>query len=259
MLGALYKFAGLLGLIFFVGTLSAQSMSDLEASILLGEDTTPEVSIEESETSTEGQFEISKAQLDEDDLERIEEAVAGPEEIPMEQIFVVQRRFILKEGRQEITPFFLGVQPADSFRRQFQWGFSWAYHFSESFGIEGLHAAFMTNYTTGLDTDIKETTGLLTDFGVTPVVVLGSSLLITPFRSKSATRSSVYHFETFLTAGGGAAFSETSTDPIGIFGLGFRAFLNKRSLLKVEFRDYLQFSGASKHRLSLVLGGALLL
>lgn len=237
------------------------SLNSLEESVLLG-DGDDSASYESAQPADQQRFESEESRredLDEDDLEEIEQAIIGPERIPYEQVFVVQRQFIEKAGRQEITPFFLGYQPADSFRRQFQWGFSWAYHFSESFGIEGLHAAFMTNHTTGLDDDIKASTGLLTNFGTTPVVVLGSSLLYTPFRSKSATRSSVYHFDTYLSAGGGAAFAETSTEAVGIFGLGFRAYLNKRSLLKLELRDYMQFGGASSHRVSLVVGGAILL
>lgn len=234
------------------------SLNSLEESVLLGGGDSSS-SYESAPPADQQRFERERDDLDEDDLEEIEQAIIGPERIPYDQVFVVQRQFIQKEGRQEITPFFLGYQPADSFRRQFQWGFSWAYHFTESFGIEGLHAAFMTNHTTGLDDDIKSTTGLLTNFGTTPVVILGSSLLYTPFRSKSATRSSVYHFDTYLSAGGGAAFAETSTEAVGIFGLGFRAYLNKRSLLKLELRDYMQFGGASSHRLSLVVGGAILL
>jgi outer membrane beta-barrel protein len=153
----------------------------------------------------------------------------------------------------------VGVQPADSFRRQFEWGFSWAYHITESFGIEGLHAAFLTNYNTGLDDTIEQKTGLKTDFGVTPVVVLGSTLIWTPFKSKAATRANVYHFETYFNLGGGLALGETSNDPLGIFGVGFRAFLNRRSIMKIELRDYMQFSGSSKHRLSFLVGGGFLL
>lgn len=237
----------------------AQDFTPAEQALLLGEGTGEsayEASVDEPPTT---KFEMSRDEVDQDRLEEIEEAIIGPEKIPHDQVFVVQKRFIHKEGMQEITPFMIGVQPADSFRRQFQWGFSWVYHFTESFGIEGIHAAFMNNYETGLDDDIDKTTGLLTDFGVTPVVVLGSTLIWTPFKSKSATRDSVYHFETYFSAGGGAALAETERTSVGIFGIGFRAYLNRRSLFKFEVRDYLQFSGASKNRLSLMLGGALLL
>jgi outer membrane beta-barrel protein len=243
--------------IFPVAVWSQAGMSDLERQLLLGESSSQ---IPDSPAySQDPAPEVLAPPPRSRDLEKIEQAIAGPERIPYEQILVVQRRFILKEDRQEITPFYLGVQPADSFRRQFQWGFSWAYHLTESFGIEALHAAFMTNYSTGLDESIEKESGLKTDFGLTPVVVLGSSLIWTPFKSKAATRSEVYHFETYFNLGGGIALGETSKDPIGIFGVGFRAYLNRRSLLKVEIRDYMQFSGSSRHRVSLMLGGGILL
>lgn len=246
-------------LISFSGSALAQSLSAEEEKLLLGNDSDSSYSEDAQDAAPSKKFELSRDDVDEDRLEEIEQAIIGPEKIPFDQVFVVQRRFIRKEGKQEVTPFMLGVQPADSFRRQFQWGFSWTYHFTESFAIEGLHAAFMTNYKTGLESDIKNTTGFLTDFGAIPVVILGSTLVWTPFKSKSATRDSVYHFETYLSAGGGAAFAETTNEAVGIFGLGFRAYLNRRSLLKFEVRDYLQFGGASKNRLSLMVGGALLL
>jgi len=234
-------------------------MSDLEKELLLGDGSSSSTSFSESPAQDLEAPKIKKPDIDVDDLEEIEQAITGPDRIPLEQVLVVQRRFILKEEHQEITPFYLGVQPADSFRRQFQWGFSWAYHFTESFGIEGLHVAFMTNYNTGLDDRIEEKTGLKTDFGVTPVTILGSTLIWTPFKSKAATRANVYHFETYFNFGGGVSFSEVSKDPAGIFGMGFRAFLNRRSLMKVELRDYMQFGGSVKHRLSLMFGGGIIL
>ncbi len=257
-----FIFASLGCCLFFgnMGKLMAQDLTPAERELLLG-DGTNSSNFDQGviDTPPETKFEMSREEVDEDRLEEIEQAIIGPEKIPYDQVFVVQKRFIQKENRQEITPFMLGVQPADSFRRQFQWGFSYTYHLTESFGIEAVHAAFLTNYETGLDDDIDNTTGLLTDFGVTPVVILGSTLVWTPFKSKSATRDSVYHFETYLSAGGGAALGETGNDGVGIFGIGFRAFMNRRSLLKFEVRDYLQFGGASKNKVSLMFGGALLL
>ncbi len=242
-----------------VGARAQSGMSALEKELLLGNSDSSSQITDSPVAEEEASPEIPPVKVDKDDLDKLEQAISGPDRIPLEQVLVVQKRFILKEDRQEITPLFVGVQPADSFRRQFEWGFSWAYHFTESFGIEGLHAAFLTNYNTGLDDTIEQKTGLKTDFGVTPVVVLGSTLIWTPFKSKAATRANVYHFETYFNLGGGLALGETSNDPLGIFGVGFRAFLNRRSIMKIELRDYMQFSGSSKHRLSFLVGGGFLL
>jgi len=238
----------------------AQSgMSDLEKELLLGNSEPSNQITDNPVNSEDASPEVPAVEVDKDDLDELEQAVAGPEQIPYEQILVVQKRFIQKEDRQEITPLFIGVQPANSFRRQIQWGFSWAYHLTESFGIEGVHAAFFTNYSTGLEDTIHEKTGLMSNFDNTPVVALGSTMIFTPFKSKAATRSNVYHFETYFNLGGGVALAETSKDPLGIFGLGFRAYLNRRSIMKIELRDYMEFRGTPSHRLNFSIGGGFLL
>jgi outer membrane beta-barrel protein len=246
----------------------AQSgMSDLEEQMLLGNPSSSgdadEAVLESAPSKSKNdEVEDEKAQepeVDEDDLEELDEAIAGPQRIPHEQIFVVQRRYIKKEERHELTPLTIGFQPADSFRRQVQWGFSYAYYINEWLGIEALHAAFVTNHSTGLDETIDKSASLKTDFGVVPVVILGSTIQVTPFRSKAATRENVYHFETYFLGGGGMSFAETANEGIGMLGVGFRAFLSQRGLVKVEMRDYIQFSGSSKNRLSFVVGGGILL
>ena len=250
------------GVAFASPRIHAQSgMSALERELLLGEANPSSGEITENPArQDEAAPEVAPApEVDKEQLEEIEQAITGPERIPFEQVLVVQRRYILKEDRQEITPFYFGIQPANSFRREFQWGFSWAYHLTESFGIEGIHAAFLTNYGTGLDKTIKDKTGLLTDPGATPMVVLGSTLIWTPFKSKAATRANVYHFETYFNLGAGMSLGETATNTVGIYGLGFRAFLNRRSLMKIELRDYMSFGGSSSHRLSFIVGGGFLL
>jgi outer membrane beta-barrel protein len=238
-------------------------MSALERELLLGEggdsSSSPEIT-DNPVAAEEASPEVVPAPtVDKDDLETLEQAVAGPDRIPYDQVLVVQKRFILKEDRSEITPIFIGIQPADSFRRQFEWGFSYARHFTESFGLEFAHVAFLTNYNNGLDESIYKKTGRMVDFNVAPVVMLGASAIWTPFKSKAATRSNVYHFETYFNLGGGMALSETSKDPMGMFGAGFRAFLNRRSLMKFELRDYVQFGSSTNHRLSFMVGGGFLL
>src|SRR5205085_1933388 len=96
----------------------------------------------------------------------------------------------------------VGIQPSNSFTRQFQWGTSLNYHLSESFGIEVLHIAFASNSHTDLEKVISDATGLLLKQNESSVLMVGGSLLWTPFRSKAAMKTDVYHFEGYLIGGG---------------------------------------------------------
>src|SRR5690606_15684363 len=87
-----------------------------------------------SDNSDSGEDLLQKSwpKVSDSDLEAVDEAVIGPKSIPNSHILVVQHQTINKAGRHEITPFSFGMQPADSFRRQFQWGFGYVYHLTES-------------------------------------------------------------------------------------------------------------------------------
>jgi len=191
-------------------------------------------------------------------MRRVEEAVLGPRRIPPEHILVIQRKYIEKENRHEITPLSYGFQLADSFRRQFQWGFGYAYHFSEFFGLEFLHANVISNFSTGLNQQILTTLGLETD-RIEPVYSVGSSLQITPLRSKAAAWSSTVYFEGFFLAGGGMTRYETSTASMAMAGVGFRVYLTRYAILKTEFRNYTDFrAGRRNHRFNVISGASVL-
>jgi len=199
-----------------------------------------------------------KEDLPEDELEALDEAVKGPAEIPKKHILVVQHRYIRKDGRHEVSPLLVGVQLADSFRRQVQFGFSYTYHFTESFGIEALHAAFVKNYSTGLNSAIRSSVNLETD-RLEDVVSLGADLQWTPLKSKAATDESIYHFEGYFLLGGGAALYEDKTYPMAMYGVGFRSYASRTAILKAELRNYSDFRGSVTDRLNILVGASLLL
>ena len=201
--------------------------------------------------------EDAKPKAREKDLKKIDEAVKGPDQVPFEHILVVQNRFIEKEGAHEIAPVLIGIQGGDSFRRQIQIGFSYSYHFSEAWGVEVLHAGFITNFNTGLSEHIKSASGLETD-RVEPALHLGSAVMWTPLKSKAATFDSIYHFEGFFLAGGGMTKTGTDIVPMAMYGIGFRSFLAKRAILHTELRDYMDFDSPTNHRLSFIVGASVL-
>lgn len=197
-------------------------------------------------------------ELPKDELEELDAAVKGPSEIPKRHILVVQHRYIRKEGRHEVAPLLVGVQLADSFRRQVQFGFSYTYHLTESFGIEALHAAFVKNYSTGLNDAIRSSVILGTD-RLEDVVSLGSALQWTPLKSKAATDESIYHFEGYFLLGGGVSVYEDKPSAMLMYGVGFRSYATRTAVLKAELRNYADFRGHVSDRLNILLGASLLL
>lgn len=255
-----YIFCIILGLGWNSLSHAQNGLSDLERELLLGDGSSLNQSYSESPAQTHESPKIEEIKVDKDELEEIEQAIAGPDRIPLEQVFVVQKRYVTKEDKHEFTPISFGIQPADSFRRQFQWGFSWTYHFTESFALEGLHVAFIKNFNTGLVDDLNKIEGFGLDYRITPMTILGSTMVWTPFKSKAATRANVYHFESYFNLGGGVGLTEVSKSSVVILGLGFRAFLNRSSLIKVELRDYMSFGeNSSRNRVSLIVGAGILL
>ena len=238
-----------------------QSQAQLEEEILKGKapaQPTAEAASSSSDNTPEPEVPSLAEPQDterfrEKDLKAIEDAVKGPGSIPRNHIFVVQRQSIHKEKRHEIEPLMVGLQPSDSFRKQIQWGVGYVYHLSEDFGIEFLHLAVLTNYSTGLNQTIRNNVGLETD-RIEPVFSLGSTLQWTPLHSKAATDDSVYFFEGYFVGGGGVTKFETSTAGLAMLGLGFRVSLSKWAFFKSELRDYIDFRGSANHRFNFLAG-----
>ena len=202
--------------------------------------------------------EAKPKEADESVYKDIDELLGGPKSIPMKHIFVVKHQYIFKKGRHEIIPFSLGIQPADSFRKQISMGLSYLYHITESLSVEALHVNFLTNLSTGFADDLSKNTGLEIE-RVEPVVSLGAALHWAPFRGKSATAENIYHFEGYFFLGGGMTQFEVGSSGMMMGGAGARLFLNRRSTLKFEVRDYYDFKEDVGNRINIVLGAGILL
>lgn len=241
----------------------AESVKDLESRILQGSDPSADAAEQNSQAEAEvPDFkEADKEIVNKQDLQAIEDAVKGPSEIPQSHIMVVQRRYIRKEGRHEFVPAMVGFQPADSFRRQIQFGFGYVYHVTESFGVELLHANVVRNFNTGLALAIRDATpeNLETD-RIEPVLTFGASLQWTPLRSKAGADTSINYFEGFFLGGGGMSRYEDQNASMLMAGLGFRIYLTKFAIFKTEIRDYVDFkSGGTDYRLNILAGIGVLL
>lgn len=238
----------------------AESVTSLEEQILFAEE------VDDQNNQDDYQAEElpsligkqSKPTVDAASVQEVDELFQGPKEVPPEHILVVQRRYIHKEGQHEISPLFIGIQPADVFRKQIKWGFSYAYHFSEKWGIEALHASFLTQLDSNEDKNVLENAGLFVD-RADPSYSIGASLLYTPLSSKVATKNEVNYFEGYFLLGGGISKFSRETAGMAMAGLGFRSYLSRRSIFKGEFRNYFDFlDGETLRRPNIVIGWSLL-
>ena len=153
----------------------SQSLEQLEAEILGSspdfDEVIPEADPEADSQSKEDDYAFSEVteqehleqnlEAEEDALEKVDELVKGPRQIPFEHILVVQNKYVQKEGSHEITPFSIAIQPADSFRKQLQMGLSYAYHVNDSFALELLHLLATTNLKSGFSEELLDNTCLL--------------------------------------------------------------------------------------------------
>lgn len=286
-------FRHFVSLLVFLGaaTLRAQSLSDLERELLTGDGAAEPLPVEEPLTSAEPetqsvsssessagdllQEEVSSNSKDSDyvfgeserkeveasALEEIDEAVSGPKQIPFDHILVVKHRYVNKSDRFELAPITVSLQPADSFRKQLAVGLSLAYHLSEDWALEFLHASLITNYRTSLEENILAAPGVNNQIGfrrVEPVVSLGSAIWWSPFKGKSATIENVYNWEAYFLGGGGGTRTEEAFVGMAMFGAGARLYLNRRAILRLELRDYYDFTTNGDHRVNILAGASVL-
>lgn len=286
----------LFGYFFQISGLSAQTLEELEAEVLTGNSKTSAKAapvVEESAvqgTQSSGttvednsvpdspnpnssddddsyvfsKESSQKAAPDEKTYKDIDEFINGPKSIPFKHIFVVKHQYIFKKNRHELIPFSLGIQPADSFRKQVSMGISYLYHLSEDFAIEALHLQFYTNLRSGFADDLLHNTSQnggtpLEIERIEPVMSVGGSLQWSPFKGKTATDANIYHFEGYLFLGGGMTQYEEGSSPMIMGGVGARMFMNRRSTLKFEIRDYHDFKDDAGNRLNLMVGAGILL
>ncbi len=211
-----------------------------------------------NEESSSFRKEAKPKEIDAKVYKDIDELLTGPKSIPLKHIFAVKYQYIFKKNRHEIIPFSLGIQPSDSFRKQLSMGMSYLYHVTDSISVEALHVNFLTNLSTGFADDLSKKTGLEVE-RIEPVVSFGSAVQWAPFRGKSATAENIYHFEGYVFLGGGMTKFEVGTSGMIMGGLGARLFMNRRSTLKFEVRDYYDLKEDVGNRLNLVLGAGILL
>lgn len=158
-----------------------------------------------------------------------------------ERIRAVSNPVFRKQGRFELAPIG-GISVSDSFFRRWTVGARASYHLVDSFSIdvggawnawsEPLDAAVFIG--TPRNIDVADPSPL---FGYADV-----GLTFDPFYGKVSLMSEwIVHFDTYLTGGVGAIFSETTdgfVQPALEVGVGGRLFLTPWLALRADLRDY---------------------
>lgn len=191
----------------------AQDGDDLDD--ILGEDTNPS-----SSSDTEVAEERKELEREADTGRSSLEEVALPE--PKDEIIKpLQKKFFLKIGRAELTPY-VGYVVNDPFIHRVLFGLNLGYHITEVFEIE-LQGSIAPNFGTG---DFKPVTTQITADDSNQVapeisrqVAHGMvNFVYSPLFGKIATRRSSIFFDLYGTFGTGFVYTEDDLELIGTAG-----------------------------------------
>jgi outer membrane beta-barrel protein len=167
-----------------------------------------------------------------------------------ERIRSVSNQLYGKGGRLELTLFPLSsFSLNDAFFQKYGGGLSIGYHFSNSwaFQIMGTYSLNMELSNASYHGSVQEQ---VPDAGKRNFLA-GAELMWAPLYGKiSLAADSVWHFDTYVTAGAGALGSLIEEDDaevtnVGVaaaVGIGVHVFFTRSLALKLEFKDYMVFT-----------------
>ncbi|MEQ8276620.1 MAG: outer membrane beta-barrel domain-containing protein [Deltaproteobacteria bacterium] len=188
-------------------------------------DETPPV---DTETSAEAE-ETDKA---------VEEREDGKQKLS-DRIKSVQRKDFIKKERIEIFPQF-ALDLNDPFFQHLIVGVAGSYHVADSFAVELRGGFVVASIEQSAIRFVRiETESLIED---PPEFKYHADIdaLWAPFYGKiSLFGEGILHFDTYVTAGGGAFGTDAGLNPSLNFGIGQRYFINDWLTARVEIRDYI--------------------
>lgn len=115
------------------------------------------------------------------------------------------------------------------------------YHFNEIHSWETIHATYLSNRETLLRKQIEEKTGFLPDTEENDLFATTAYMLHPIYGKISWFGKKITHFDLYGLIGGGArrlsSTGEIKAAAVG--GIGFRFYLGKKSVLRLEARDFL--------------------
>lgn len=150
----------------------------------------------------------------------------------------VQRKDFIKKERIEIFPQF-ALDLNDPFYQHLIVGASGAYHVADSFAVELRGGFVFASIEQSAIRFVRVETESLIDDPPEFKYHVDVDALWAPFYGKiSLFGEGILHFDTYLTAGGGAFGTDAGLNPSLNFGIGQRYFINDWLVARVEIRDY---------------------
>jgi len=158
---------------------------------------------------------------------------------------VVQPRAVEKAGRMELVGL-LGVMPNDAFLVYLPVGLRLARHFSERWAVE-LSAEYIFSFDSGLKRFLEENDAeLRARIRDRQQLRFSASALWSPIYGKLAAFGGLLHLDGYLLAGAGVVRTteeeairlDAAVRPDFHLGMGLRAFLGRRWVLRLEFRQH---------------------
>ncbi len=156
-------------------------------------------------------------------------------EVREDRIKSVQRKDFLKRHRWELTPTFT-LSLNDAFYQKMGGGAAVSFYPADALGIE-LQGIYVGTVQTDMVGYFQQANQALPKVSKLQYWFCGS-LLWSPLYGKLAfVTDEIVHFDAYLIAGFGMAYTETGAKFATNFGLGLRYFLTSWLVIKVEVRD----------------------
>ncbi|MBN2498835.1 MAG: outer membrane beta-barrel domain-containing protein [Deltaproteobacteria bacterium] len=186
---------------------------------------------EKAEPSSEKKAEKKAEKTDKAETDKTKEKV----EVRKDRIKSIQRKVFLKSGRWEMAPVF-ALSLNDAFYQKMGGGASVVYHPADSLGID-LHGVYVGTIQTDMVVYFQQANGALPKVSRLRYF-LTANLQWSPLYGKlSFITDDILHFDAYLLAGFGMAYTETGAKFAADFGLGLRYFLTSWLVVKIEVRD----------------------
>ena len=156
-------------------------------------------------------------------------------EVREDRIKSVQRKEFLKRHRWELTPTFT-LSLNDAFYQKMGGGASVAFHPADSLGLE-VQGIYIGTVQTDMVGYFQQANQALPKVSNLRFWVMGNLLWSPLYGKLSFVTDDIVHFDAYLIAGFGMAYTETGAKFTTNFGIGLRYFLTSWLVLKVEVRD----------------------
>lgn len=169
----------------------------------------------------------------------------------MRDVFTVQKRPFLKEGRFSATVY-AGLIPNNIFEQYFPLGLRFNYFILENIGVE-FSGSYSLKSESGLDETVTDPQGIGAQdilIGDTQRIHSSLTVLWSPFYGKTSFyNSALNYFDLYVAAGAGVVVTQTqpdfNADPTsdtnvkGALGAGLAYYFGQRVALRFDFRQFL--------------------